>query len=180
AGQERERLTAERIDGPLPAHRFERLVTCAEAGRIDDLRSAEASQVVGFDEFARRGDDLEAALRQQIDGDAGHPAGGAVDEDLAALRRESIEFAEVDREGGRVARDADRDGLQRTEAVRHPRHPGSRRARALRVAAMLRDAEAVAVRDDVVARGEPRVVRRLDGADGIDAADARKAPDDAA
>jgi hypothetical protein len=85
AGQQRKRLAAERVDRALPARRLERLVAGAEAGRVDDLRRAEAAQVVGFGRLAGCGDDLVAALRQHVDRNAADPAGGTVDEDLAAL-----------------------------------------------------------------------------------------------
>ena len=58
--------------------------------------------------------------------------------------------------------------------------PVGGRAGSLRIAAVLRYAEAVAVRDHQIARRETRIGRRLHRADRVDAADAREAPDDAA
>src|SRR6185295_11748828 len=131
-------------------------------------------EIVSLFRLAAHRHHVIAAAREDIDGDARHAAGGAVDEHLALRRRKAVQFHEVDGVRRRVPGNAERTRFEEAHAARQRNHPVGRKASEFRVAAVVIRTEAETVHEHLVARFEARVRRFFDGARKVDPRDERK------
>src|SRR6218665_1397088 len=179
AGQPGQGLAAYRIDGAGPAGFFQRLRAGRVADPPDHLAGAQGLQRTMPIPLAGHRRHLVAAPGQHVDGDAGHPSGGARHQHRAALGGQAVVFHPVQRQAGGVACRAQYCGLQQRQAPGQGQHPVSPDTGPLRMAALMVYTDAKAVHDDLAHRRETHPIRNGDAARQVDAADARELADDA-
>jgi len=149
-----------------------------QGGAIDDFRGAQRGQIIPFLETAGRGDDAIAQAREERDGHRTHPAAGAGHEDVTPVGRHAAMLKGEHAQHRRVAGGSDRHGVTGRDRVGQLDDPVAGNPRALRIAAVVRLAQAPAVHDHAVARGEPAIGRRLHDTRKVDAQHQREGLDD--
>ena len=127
--------------------------------------------------LAGDGRNLEAELREDVDGDAADAAGGAGDQDRSHLRRLAIDQHAVYGERGGEAGGGQDHARARVEPVRHGHQPLGGYAEIVGVAAVVVEAQPPAGGDDRVAGLVAMVAGLLDDAGRVDPAGDRKGLD---
>ena len=148
----RERVAADAIDGARPASRLQRPARLRKRFALDDRLRAEALEVFGFLDAARRGGDVETEMRQKENGNAADTATRARHDDLALVGRDALPFQRHDAKHRRVARRAERHRALRAQALRQRNEPVAFEARIFRKAAPVTFADAKPVEHNGIAR----------------------------